>query len=191
MMRVAFAIPAVLALASCGSSPQAHYYTLNVATGAPLRRASVSSPVQIAAVHMAETLDRREMVSATGPNSLKISDEDRWSAPLGVMTRRVLSQDLAVLLPPGMVVLPDAPAPATTARIVVTIAQFGLQANGKIVLVGDWSLLKGRTDTPVLRRDVSLQANPGGAGASAQAAGMSELLAQLAGRIAATLSATH
>ena len=85
------------------------------------------------------------MVSEIGPNALDISDQDRWSAPLADMTRNVLSQDLATYLPPGMVVLPDAPAPATTAQIVVSIAQFGPQASGKVVLVGSWSLLKGNS----------------------------------------------
>ena len=129
------------------------------------------------------------MVSATGPNSLEISDQDRWSASLGPMTRRVLSEDLGRLLPPGKMVLPDAPAPEGTAQIVVTLAQFGRRADGKIVLVGSWSVLMGGARAPLLRRDVSLQSSRAGGGADVQAAGMSELLGQLAGQIAGALPA--
>ncbi len=190
-MRSVIALAALLMMAGCSSSPKTHYYTLSVATRTPQHPIRVSSPVQIVAVHIPDSLDRREMVSEIGPNALDISDQDRWSAPLADMTRNVLSQDLATYLPPGMVVLPDAPAPATTAQIVVSIAQFGPQASGKVVLVGSWSLLKGNPPKPVLRRDVSLEGVRPGTGADADAAGMSNLLGQLAQRIASTLPATH
>ncbi len=188
-MRSAITFAALLVLAGCGSSPKTHFYTLSVGTRAPAQAVTLSSPVQIAAVHLPGSLDRREMVSEIGPNALNISDQDRWSAPLGEMTRRVLSQDLALHLRHDMVILPDAPAPPGTAQIVVTLAQFGPQADGRIALAGSWTLLKGDPARPVLRRDVSLQGARPGTGAAADAAGMSDLLAQLAAQIASALPA--
>lgn len=185
-MRYAMAFLAVLALAGCGSSPKVQFYTLSVASGQAAARARVSAPVQVAAVHIPDSLDRREMVSETGPNAVAISDQNRWSAPLGPMTRLVLTQDLARYLAPNQLVMPDAPAPPTTWKIVVTLARFGRQADGQVALEGSWTLLKGNAARPALRRNVSLQ-RQAAAGADGQAGGMSDLLGQLAARIAAAL----
>ena len=187
-MRSAVAFSVSLVLASCASSPTTHYHTLSIAPGAPQSALAMSSPVQIAAVHMPASLDRRAMVIETGPNDVEISDQDRWSAPLGEMARSVLSQDLAAHLPSDMVVMPEAPATPETAQIVVTVARFGPQEN-KVVLVANWSLLKGDPAKTVLRRDVAMETSRAGKGADGAAAGMSDLLGRLAARMASTLSA--
>jgi uncharacterized lipoprotein YmbA len=181
----------VLALADCGTSPKTHYFTLAAVPPQEPAQASTASPVTVAAVHVPPSLDRREMLRRTGANSVDISGQDRWTAPLDEMIRRVLSQDLAARLPKDKVVLPDAPAPPHTAQIVVTIAQFGPDAGGKIVLDGSWSLLEGGRQQPALRRDVALETAASGAGAAADAAAMSQLLGQLATRIADTLAETR
>lgn len=185
-MRRAMAFLALLALGGCGSSPKVQFYTLSVSSDPAPHRATASALIEVAAVHIPDSLDRREMVSASGPNAVVISDQNRWSAPLGTMTRLVLAQDLARHLPAGKVAMPGAPVPPATWKIVVTLAQFGRQANGHIALVGSWTLLKGNAAKPALRRDVSLQ-QPAAEGASAEAAGMSALLGQLATGIASAL----
>jgi uncharacterized lipoprotein YmbA len=182
-------LAALLMLCSCASSPQPHYYTLSVmaSTAQSPHSVAVSRPLQVAAVHMPDTLDRREMVRHTGPNTLAISEDKLWSAPLGEMTRHVLSQDLARLLP-GKVIAPEAATPPATSKIVVAIAEFAPQPDGQVVLAASWSLLVGDAPTPALRRDVSLAVGGSGGGAAADAAAMSELLGQLAAHIAATLA---
>jgi uncharacterized lipoprotein YmbA len=179
---------AVLLLASCGTSPTTHYYALAAAPGTAQARSSISSPVTVAEVQVPPTLDRREMVRRTGANTMEISDQDRWTAPLAEMIRRVLTQDLAMRLPKDKIVLPDAPAPPGTAQIVVSIAQFGPNANGKTTLDGSWSLLEGDPGKPRFRRSVTFETNSPGSGASDQAAAMSALLGQLAASIASTLA---
>jgi uncharacterized lipoprotein YmbA len=181
----------VLALADCGTSPKTHYFTLAAVPPQEPPKASVAAPVTIAAVHVPPSLDRREMLRRTGANSVDISGEERWTAPLDEMIRRVLSRDLAERLPKDKVVLPDAPAPPHTAQIVVTIAQFGPDANGRVALEGSWSLLKGSRGEPALRRDIALETDSSAADAAAEAAAMSQLLGQLASRIADTLAETR
>ena len=187
-MRLALAFAAVLMLAGCGSSPTTHYYTLDVTPGAPQHARTDTTPVAITAVHIPPMLDRREMVAQTGPNAIDIRHEAQWSAPLGPMIRRVLSQDLAAKLPEGKVVMPDAPMAPRTARIVVTIVQFGARPDGKIALVAGWVLLKGDPPRPSLRREVTLEADRAGDDAKADAAAMSALLGSFAERIAGVLA---
>jgi uncharacterized protein len=184
--RMPLTLAALLLLAGCGSSPKTHFYTLSPVpgSGAP----ALSAPVTVADTMLPPALDRREMVRLTSANTVEISDQERWAAPLGDMTRRVLSQDLAQRLPGGAVILPDAPAPPHTRRIAVAIAQFAPDGHGRIVLTGSWSLVADGTDKPLLRRDFSLAIPSPGSGGDAQAAGMSRLLGKLASDIATGLA---
>ncbi len=175
----------LLLLAGCGSSPKTHFYTLSVApTGG---RHAISFPVQLTAVHVPPSLDREQLVRMSGANSVKISDTDRWSASFGQLVRNVLAQDLAARLSNGRFILPEAPAPAGTAALVVTITQFGADANGVVRLTGSWALVDAASGTP--RGEHNFNLNGGVApGADAMAAAMSELLGRLAGQIAARLA---
>ncbi|HEY6578774.1 MAG TPA: PqiC family protein [Rhizomicrobium sp.] len=189
-MRRAIIILLFVGIAGCGSSPKTSFYALSVAPDGNDSGSAVAFPIQVVAVHIPPSLDRNEMVRKSKGESVSISDTDRWSAPLGEMIRNVLSQDLQGRLPKGKVILPDAPAPAGTASIVVTIADFSAAADGRVALDGSWSLLKANTNTPNLHRDFDLQTN-GGSGADAVAGGMSSLLGELADDIASTLAAVH
>ncbi|HTZ79815.1 MAG TPA: ABC-type transport auxiliary lipoprotein family protein [Stellaceae bacterium] len=174
-------------LAGCGSSPKTHYFTLAAEPGAAAAKPSIGYPVAVAAVRLPAALDRREMVRQSGATTVDVSDQDLWVAPLGALSRRVLSDDLAARLAPGSIVLPDAPQPPHTRRIVVVLDRFGPGGAGEAVLKGSWSLLEDKTGKPVLQREVALDtaALPGGEG---QATAMSHLLGQLAAEMAAVLS---
>ena len=190
-MRSAILLTTVILLAGCGSSPKTHYFTLSRIPAGQERNASIDTPVTVAAVHVPQSLDRSEMVRATGDNSVEISDQDRWTAPLGELARRTLSEDLVERLPRDKVVLPDAPAPPHTTQIVVSLADFGVEPGGKVVLAGSWSLLDGERGKLLLRRDVALQTAARGPGGAGEAAAMSDLLGELASNIAKALAEQH
>jgi uncharacterized lipoprotein YmbA len=173
--------------AACGTSPRARFHTLSVAAGEPPRSAPGSS-VQVAAVHLPRSLDRREMVAQTGANAVDISEGDRWAAPLADIVRRVLSQDLATRMPAAAVVMPGIPPAPDTAQLIVSLLQFGPDGR-RAILVGSWSLSNGAT--VFLRRDVSFSSEIGGRGGDAVAAAMSDLVGQLATNIATALAETR
>jgi uncharacterized protein len=187
-MRRPILLLAALMLGACGSSPKTHYYTLAPVPAAQQHARSIAAPVTVAAVRVPPALDRSEMVRATGANTVEIREQDRWTAPLGDMVRRVLSEDLAARMPPDKVVLPDAPTPPQTAQIVLALAAFGAAPDGKVTLQGSWSLLDGERGKLVLRREVALETDAQTPGADGDAAAMSHLLGELASNIAKTLS---
>ncbi len=187
-MRKTLALFSILLFTGCGSSPTTNFYTLSVSP-ATAGRHSVSSPIQLAAVHIPPSLDRVKMVRMTNENSVQISETDRWSAPFDEMVRNVLSQDLSTLLPKDKVILPRAPAPPGTRMLVVTISQFGPDAGGEVKLKGSWALLKKSSVAPQLERDFQINAGPA-PDADATAATMSRALSRLASTIAAGLSKT-
>jgi uncharacterized lipoprotein YmbA len=183
-------IAAALMLPACASSPPTHFFTLTPAASVGRSSAAPAFPVQVAAVHIPAILDRQAMVRQTGPNALSISDQNRWGAPLGEMARNVLTQDLTERLPQGAVILPDAPATASAARLVVDIASFTEEAGGRVRLQGSWALMRGQPPKTILNRDMNLECKAGGDDPAAQAAAMSRLVGQLADSIVADLAAT-
>ncbi len=188
-MRRLAALIIACTLAACGSSPTTHFFTLTAVAPAGHAGAPPRFPVQVNAVHLPAVLDRNEVVRQTGANTLSISDQDRWGAPLGEMARNVLAQDLARRMPPGTVIFPEAPAPQSAAHLVVTVTEFGTEADGHVRLAGSWALMKGNPSKPILHRDIDLESQAGEGKVSAQAAAMSDLLGKLADQIAGEINA--
>lgn len=187
-MRIAPAFLALLVLAGCGSSPKTRFFTLGVVAGRPVSAHASSLLVQVAAVHIPPSLDRDALAWHAGANTMHVSERDRWVAPLALMTRRVLTQDLAACLPDNTVILPGSPAPARTARIVVTLDRFGPNGHGQVELGGSWSISGTNTSTRVIHHDVALSVGSTGDGRSGMAAAMSTLLGRLAQHMAATIA---
>jgi uncharacterized lipoprotein YmbA len=105
------------------------------------------------------------------------------------MMRRTLAQDLLTRLPAGSFVLPEAPAPAGTRTLVVTVLSASADASGTLTLQAEWTLLSGHSDQAPLRQQVTLDSAISGPDALAQAAALSRVLGDLADRIAATVVA--
>jgi uncharacterized protein len=179
---------ALLTLTACASSPPTRFYALDPAPAGGSVHAAAGTPVKIDAVHIPPPLDRSSMVRGESGNQLEISSQDRWAGDLGEMIRRVLTQDLAERLPPGMVIAPESPAPANARGIVVDIMTFQPQSSGssagEVMLDADWTLLQGTQSNPVLRRSTHLTA-AAATSAQGEAAAMSTLLGNLADRMAA------
>ncbi len=194
-----FVGPALLAvgaaaLAGCGSSPPTRFFTLDAAPpAAPPTPAAAIPPVRVDAVHIPPGLDRPELVRETAANEVRVSDFAHWSAPLGELARRTLTQDLAARLPAGAVTYPDAPKPANGRGLVVDILVVGRDGAGQAVMDAGWTLTAGRTapGAPALAytaRTLRVSA-PAAAGPGAEAAELSALLGRLADAMAQDLTA--
>jgi uncharacterized lipoprotein YmbA len=177
----------MMAAAGCGHSPPVRYVTLSAEPAVAPQAATRLQPVQLTAVHIPAELDRPELVTQTSANQLAIHENDRWGAPLGQMMRRTLAQDLLTRLPAGSFVLPDAPAPPDTRKLVVTVLNAEAGAGGTLTLQASWTLLSGPSSHTVLTQQVSLTSGMASGDATAQAAALSHLLGQLADRISASI----
>jgi uncharacterized lipoprotein YmbA len=173
-----------LLLAGCGSSPPVEFFALAPTAQPAAAVIAVATPVQVAQVHLPPSLDRKQMVRHTGAYTLEISDQHRWSAPLDEMIRQVLSQDLMKLLPPGKVILPHEPAPASTRKIVVNVLEFAPDAEGTVRFEGTWSVIAPEPGAPPTNRTVQLS-EPAGSDTAAQVRSMSRIVERLAAQIAA------
>lgn len=188
-IKTGAALIAVLMVTGCGHSPPVRYVTLSAEPAAAPHASTRLQPVQLTAVHIPAELDRPELVTQTSPNQLAIHENDRWGAPLGQMMRRTLAQDLLTRLPAGCFVLPDAPAPPDTRKLVVTVLDAQASAGGTFALQASWTLLSGPSSHTVMTQQVSLTSGMASGDAAAQAAALSHLLGQLADRISASIVA--
>ena len=188
VLRAVVLVGIGLGITACGHSAPTRYVTLNATPAqAPLSTAAMA-PVQLSAVHIPAVLDRPEVVTHVAPNRLAIDDNDRWGAPLGQMMRSTLAQDLLPRLPAGTFVFPDAPAPAGTRTLVVTVLDCNASAGGTLTLQVAWTLLAGQPARTTLTQEAALSAPVEGHDAASQAAALSRVLGELADRIAASIA---
>jgi uncharacterized lipoprotein YmbA len=132
-------------------------------------------------------LDRDQIVRERAPGELEVSEVHRWGAPLSGMLRDVLTQDLALRLPAGSVLLPQQPAPALAASITVDV--LSLEARGDhISFEGAWSLVPANSEVPSLNRTVHLREPANAQDYAAQVHAMSVALGHLADAMAGALS---
>jgi hypothetical protein len=188
-IKTGAALVTLLTVTGCGHSPPVRYVTLSAEPALAPQAATRLQPVQLTAVHIPAELDRPELVTQTSANQLAIHENERWGAPLGQMMRRTLAQNLLARLPVGSFVLPDAPAPPDTRKLVVTVLNAEAGASGTLALQASWTLLSGPASHTVLTQQVSLTSDMGSGDATAQAAALSHLLGQLADRISASILA--
>lgn len=181
---------AVVALADCGHSSATRVWTLDALP--PLTPPAITpavAPIRVDVVHVPLALDRLEVVERTGVNRVTVHDFDRWSAPLGNMIRRTLTQDLVARLPQGSVLFPDAPKPAGTRALVVDILDLQRVDTGWLLDVS-WTMEDAAHAAVTRRGQYRLVVLNGRADVAGQAKALSELVGQFADRLALALATT-
>lgn len=174
-------------LAGCATSPPSRFYTLDPAP-ARVRLPASGLIVQVAAVHIPAELDRQEMVRQSAPDTLRLSDRNRWGAPLARMMQRVLAQDLSARLRGSTVLAPETLPPTGTRVLVIDVLRFDAGPSGEVRFEGSWSQLAAGSGKALLTRRIRLTAHAPHDSYGGQAAAMSRVLGQLADRIARTLA---
>jgi uncharacterized lipoprotein YmbA len=175
-----------LLLSACAGAPT-RFYTLQPTTSASQARAPYTGPtVRIDAVHIPASLDRPELVRDEGADRFTVSDNDHWAAPVGELLRRVLTQDLAALLPSDKVIFPDAPRLPGSQGLVVDILSITPSAEG-VVMQASWTLLPSPKGAVARQRSVRLSVPSAGTGVQGNAGELSALAGQLASAIAQDL----
>jgi uncharacterized lipoprotein YmbA len=180
---------AVAALGACGTSPATRLYTLAPVAESRGNPASRSDAIVIGvrSVTLPEELDRPEIVTRTGPNTVQLAEFDQWSAPLRDSVMRVIGQDLTVLLSGDRVaVYPWPPGTSVDRELVVQVIRFDGQLGGRCVLHAQWQMLTRRGARSVISGRSTLN-DACGPDYAAFAATQSRLLATLSAEIASAI----
>lgn len=179
-MKTAFtSLFLALGLMGCTSQQPITYLVLSP-VGGPVYEAA-GSPLAVARVVMPASIDRDFLTTGNGENTMIVSNQAMWAAPLEGQAQTIIARDLAARLPGHKVAMPGDHVPEGAMIVSVNVITF-LPYPDHVVLAADWRVTAPEMTSP--REGRVRVVVPAGAGAAAQAQGMSQALGQLADKIA-------
>lgn len=175
-------------VAACAASEPARTFTLVSRPGAQHEHAL--SALAVRPVEFPKYLDRPQLVRRSDPYELRMSEFERWGEGMGDMITRVLIDDLAIRLPRTQVFPSSgAFAPPSDTTLQVSISRFETEPSGTVALTAQWQFQGGDRRRPQLQSaDIRVDGTPDDKPTQLVAA-MSDALAQLSDRIAASAGA--
>ena len=157
--------------------------------GAATLREAPLSVVGVLRVTVPGWIDRPEIARRTEGGEIVADDFARWGEPIGRGIQRVVTENLATLLPDRRVVAaPFAPGVDVHHRVDVTITEATRQADGTVLVEARFALIGPKGETLVQQRS-SHRAGAAVAGSGGAVTGTSEALAGLSRDIADALRA--
>ncbi len=171
----------------CGSSKPARYYVLS-SIDRPAAKAvgsGVGRTIGVGPVRLPSYLDRQQIVSRTSDNSVKLAQLDRWAEPLKDSVPRIITANLAALLPNDRVVLyPWRGVEVPDCKVSIDILRFDGVVSGEATLDAEWSLSCGAKNRTGRRTPTRIVLPVDGASYDALARTQSRLLRALSEAIA-------
>jgi uncharacterized lipoprotein YmbA len=172
-----------LTLGACHSAPT-RIYNLDPAVPATRLDTYQAPALRIDTLNVPASWDRIEILRLTADGKLQIGDFDHWSAPLAQIARQTLSDDLDQRLPSGSVIYPRLPKSNGALGIDVDILEFTVVAS-QASMRASWLIVPSVGSQSAKRSVASLQGSMTSTEPAAVAHAWSELIGQLADRIAA------
>ena len=189
MTRFRMLAPLLLLAAGPGCfqpSPPAVYHTLQPLQDAtPAPRSGLA--VEVLPVRLPDLLQRPQLVMAEGPASAGLSATHRWGNPLDQDMRRVLVDNLALLLGSDAVVpSPYGDRVAAAYRVEVEVRSCAAWPSGTLTLEATWMVSRSAGPALLVRR-TTLQEPLPDSGPDALAAAYSRILGSLSRELAEVL----
>jgi uncharacterized protein len=172
-----------LALGGCRSAPT-RIYTLGPAAPASHIDVYHAPALRVDTLNVPAGWDRMEILNLSAAGTLQINDFDHWAAPLAQMARQTLSEDLDQRLPSGSVIYPRLPAPIGALGVNIDILDFNIVAS-QASMRASWTIGPSADSQGAKRSAASLRSSMSSEGPAAVAHAWSDLIGQLADRIAA------
>jgi len=174
------------------SATTTHYYALSQVDAAAATRArSASGPavIGVGPVSLPDYVDRPQIVTRTGANTLEQAAFDQWGGSLDDMIPRVLVEDLAACLPGDHVVsFPQVSDVPFDYRVPISISQFDVSSAGEAVVVARWQIRGKQGAAAVLMRETVARAQATGKSYGEMVAALSRALGDLTSDVASQLA---
>jgi len=173
-----------LTQASCGSSPNAKFYTLNAidrnTSDASDNSSAQSVSVKVGPVSFPDTLDQSQIVSRTGKNELILDEYHRWVGDFKDDFQRILGENISILLPTDHVALNhDIILFPVDFQVIVNVREFDGVLGGTVILNSDWTVARQGTDKKVFAKKSVLRETAKGVHYQDYVAAQSRLLERL------------
>jgi uncharacterized lipoprotein YmbA len=174
---------AVVAAGGCRSAPT-RIYSLDPTAPAMHMDAYHAPALRVDTLNVPASWDRVEILKPSAAGTPQISDFDHWAAPLDRMARQTLSDDLDRRLPSGSVIYPRLPKPSSALTVNVDILDFNFVAS-QASMRASWIIVPSGDAQGAKRSAASLRSSLSSDEPAAVAHAWSDLIGQLADRIAA------
>lgn len=183
---------ALVAVTGCGTAKDTRFYVLTPlpATERPRDASSGRAPaIGLRPVGLPEQLDRPQIVTRVGENTLHLAEFDQWAAPLRDNFTRVLAENLSILVPTDRVaVFPWGNDASIDYEVAVEVTRFEGTLGGDSSLVAHWAIFKrGGKERPA--RGTSSHSEPAGGNYTTLVMAQNRLVAALSRDIATALKA--
>lgn len=181
----------LLVLYACAGNAPVRFYILSPLP-APSQRASIeqntTGPITgIGPVTLPDYLNRPQIVTRAGQNSVEISDGHHWAGELRQSFTRVLVENLSLLLPTNRIATyPWRKTVPIQRQVTVNVMKFDGRMGESVTLNARWFLYDAHRKTLLAKRVHFIEPVHGGTYA-ALAAAQSKALADLSREIAAAL----
>lgn len=136
------------------SSPPSNFYLLS---SLELHQANHlhAQPIYLGLgpIDIAQYLQQPQIITRLSDNQVNINEFHRWAEPLADGVKRIINQNLSLLVPSNHIA--NYPWPVKTRvdyRISMTIVRFDVQYNGESVLVARWKITNEDTTKTYLSR---------------------------------------
>ena len=172
----ALGLAAMLALAGCASTPEAHFYTLNSgAAAAPA--AVVNFYVEVQAVTVPQQVSRNQLVVGSGAGRIELLEQERWAGPLAGEIGQALSLDVTGALGAIDVYRSAHPDNVPLYRISTNVQRFESVPGQHALIDAVWSVRQVASGTLLTCRSVIEE--PVGPGYDALVAGHRRAIGQV------------
>jgi uncharacterized protein len=172
-----------------GCSMRSHPSDFYLLSSRPLPQlAAQDGLVGVFPVRVPDYLDRPQIVTRTGENTLQLNEFHRWSEPLRANITSIVIQNLSHLLQTdGIINTGQNFGLPLRVNVGVEVLRFDGELGGKVILSGRWSILSDDGKQAVVRRGFSFQEQTQSGTYEDYVAAMSRAIAELSRAIAEEL----
>ncbi len=184
-------LPCLLALPSCGTTPNTSFYMLAAvhADAASTNSELTGISLGVGPVQLPHYLDRPEIVSRSGSSLLQYGEFDQWAEPLNDGFARVLAENLTYLLPARRtVIFPWKRAVQIDFQLVLDVASFEVDEENKVALTARWAIAMP-DGTERIRRESRIREQAASSSYADTVDAMSRSIAELSREIAEAFQA--
>ena len=126
-------------IASCVSTPESRFFTLNATMNHAVESSRLS--VVVGPVSVPAAVDRPQIVVTTGPNQVRVDDFNRWASPLQSNISRVVADNLGSILgTPRVTVFPQTSSANADYQAAVEVQSFGSALGEAATLDAVWTV---------------------------------------------------
>jgi uncharacterized lipoprotein YmbA len=176
-------LPMTLMVTACATTPPARFYRLT--PEAPPAAAVSSRAVIIGPFQLADYLDRPQIVTRNGNNSVVVADFERWAEPLDANFQGVVAANVSRLLGSDRVL--EYPAQAIMKperRVTGRVSQLDVDAAGLAVLEVQWGVLQGDGSPAQPARRSRYEATATGSSYAARVSALNSTVAKFSAEVA-------